>query len=391
MQKNILLKTIMSNQESILIIIAVFFASFISGCYESKNVTIPYRQETHGGFDEEWAPHNDVGGWWYATGMLHDINNPDHLYAYQYTVFHFSPSFGPELKQGDLSMFDPKVATLMKNFTMSRSTFMNGLTLIDLQTGQRIFKFEPGVEWANTYANHNAVAFNTPHRSLLNLNEDNMTLSAGIPGVQLELTLDKGKGASWHADDGVLVMGCENASKARSVYYSYTNMPTTGSLNYYNKAGENVTLQIAGKTWFDRQWGPIGLNNGGMFWEWFSLRFFDDEEVMLFAFPQNGYQDGTYVDADGNTQIFNHYTYTPEELWEGHLGHTFSWGWDLTMPGIKEEHYRIVPMVDKLGIDEGLWVELPAEIVNDNDEVVGHAFVELIPGARNDMPDPCLN
>ncbi len=53
-----------SNQVSFLIILAVFFTSFVSGCLELPNVTIPYRQENHGSFDAEWAPHDDVIGWW---------------------------------------------------------------------------------------------------------------------------------------------------------------------------------------------------------------------------------------------------------------------------------------------------------------------------------------
>ena len=68
--------------------------------------------------------------------------------------------------------------------------------------------------------------------------------------------MDVGKGAFWHGDEGVLVMGNESDPKQRTVYYSYTNMPTKGELTI---KGSEKPLNVRGKTWFDRQWGPYDI------------------------------------------------------------------------------------------------------------------------------------
>lgn len=101
---------------------------------------------------------------------------------------------------------------------------------------------------------------------------------------------------------------------------------------------------------------------------------------MLFAFPQHPYHDGTYIDREGNSRPVRDYTYTPKGFVEVD-GFTFSKGWDLGLPGIKEERYEIRPIMD--GQLNLAYFELMAEIVNANNERVGFCFVELLPGVRN--------
>jgi predicted secreted hydrolase len=210
-----------------------------------------------------------------------------------------------------------------------------------------------------------------------------MTLVGEGNRVQYSFDLKIAKSPVWHADNGVLVMGFPNNPKERTVYYSYTNLPTTGEVSYVDKAGKTVTLQVEGKSWLDRQWGPALMP-----WEWFSLRFFDDEEVMLFAFPNTNYQDATYIDAKGNTRIFSNYTYTPIKTVKVNLL-AYSMGWDLNMPGIKEEHYRIVPLLENQYNPVGYkafpgqraigYFEVTCKIINDDGVVVGYAFAEILP------------
>ncbi len=366
---------------------AIFFALPLS----ASDNTIPYRQEDHGSFEEEWAPHDDVFGWWYLTGLLHDVEDPDLLYAYQYTVFHVSPGGAEKIRQMELSTLPSVWQLLMPLLPTTHDSYIYSLTLIDLQTGQRQIELRPNlVADLGIYADENTVSF-LP-QSILFRGQGSMTLSALGTGIQLELEIDMGKGAVWHGDDGVLEMSCPAKPQARTVYYSYPNMPTFGTMTFTDEAGKEIFLQVEGQSWFDRQWGPLGLDSGGVLWEWFSLRFFDNEEVMLFAFPQSGYQDATHVDADGNTRYFGNFTYTTNEIWQNTMGHTFSWVWDVDMPGVKDERYRIVPMIDKPVDDQlelALWMEIPAEIFNEYDELVGYAFVELVNGARDEVEEPC--
>jgi hypothetical protein len=111
--------------------------------------------------------------------------------------------------------------------------------------------------------------------------------------------------ASADGDNGVLRMGVD-APEETTVYYSYTNMPTTGTMILN---GEKKT--VTGKSWFDKQGGTYHLLNRKTHWEWFSVRFFDYEEMMLFTFPQSNYQDGTYIAKDGTASRLIDYKVIP--------------------------------------------------------------------------------
>ncbi len=317
-----------------------------------KRYTIPYRETDHGDFNAEWLPHKKVSGWWDITGYLTDQEHPEHLYSYQYTLLR-------------ARIFGVTGTVLQLAFT-------------DFQTGQHFFKQRFSFRGEKFFTSENSIQF--PPLAYLQRQDEDVSLTVNTDEFSLNLNLDYGKGAFWHGDDGVLVMGEPHDPAQRTVYYSYPNMPTTGEVVLCNSAGEEKTLKVTGKSWFDRQWGPYRLVEPATHWEWFSLRFFDDEEVMLFAFPQHPYYDGTYIDKKGNRQLVRNYTYTHKELVEVD-GFVFSQGWDLEIPGIKEEHYQIRPIMD--GQVNLAYFELLAEIINPSNKRVGYCFVELLPGVRN--------
>lgn len=93
----------------------------------------------------------------------------------------------------------------------------------------------------------------------LSKNEKQFLLSISLEEFELQLTIQKGKEAIWHCDNGILAMGLPDDPKQRTVYYSYTNLPTKGTLTIKDNAGEAATLEVIGKSWFDRQWGPFRL------------------------------------------------------------------------------------------------------------------------------------
>ena len=317
-----------------------------------KRYAIPYRETDHGDFDAEWPPHRKVSGWWYITGYLREQERPEHLYSYQYTLLR-------------ARIYGVTVAVLQLTFT-------------DFTTGQHSFKQRFSLRGRKFFADENSIQF--PPLAHLRRQAEDISLIVETDEFSLNLNLDHGKGAVWHGTDGVLVMGEPDDPAQRTVYYSYTNMPTAGEVVLRDAAGEKRRLKVTGKSWFDRQWGPYRLIEPATHWEWFSLRFFDDEEVMLFAFPQHPYHDGTYIDKDGNRQLVRDYQYTPKELIDVD-GFVFSQGWDLVLPGIKEERYQIRPIMD--GQMNLAYFELLADIINASNECVGLCFVELLPGVRN--------
>jgi predicted secreted hydrolase len=271
-----------------------------------KRYTIPYRETDHGDFDSEWPPHRKVSGWWYITGYLTDPEHPERLYSYQYTLLR-------------ARIYGVTATVLQLAFT-------------DFTTGKHFFKQRFSFQERKFYPDENSIQF--PPLAFLQRHAEDINLTVKTDEFSLNLNLEYGKGAFWHGDDGVLVMGVPDDPVQRTVYYSYTNMPTAGEVVLHDSAGEKKGLKVTGKSWLDRQWGPYRLVEPATHWEWFSLRFFDDEEVMLFV-----------------------------------------------LPGIKEERYQIRPIMD--GQMNLAYFELLAEIINPSNECVGYCFVELLPGVRN--------
>lgn len=312
---------------------------------------IPYREHSHGDFNEEWAAHHRVNDWWYVTGYLRNADRPGNLYSYQFTMF--SP----------------------RHFGKTFSVLHLGFT--DMQTGEHLFEQKVRLTGKNTAIDQDTVSF-LPF-SRLQKHAQGISLTAKTKGLELVLDLDPGKGAFWHGDNGVMVMGLPDDLRQRTVYYSYPNMPTSGSVKFTDGSGRRYEFAATGKSWFDRQWGPFRMFNAASYWEWFSIRFFDDEEVMLFAFPQHRYYDGTFIDKDRKARRILDYEYSYHRL-NHQRNLAFSYGWDIVLPGIKTEKYRVLPMNE--GQYNGRYYELIANVTDTEGNEVGYCFAELLPGIR---------
>lgn len=105
---------------------------------------------------------------------------------------------------------------------------------------------------------------------------------------------------------------------------------------------------------------------------------------MLFSFPQHPYIDGTDIDKQGKTTRLQNYEIKPKKFVpRGKYKYTFSFGWEIVLPGVKDEHYEVNPLSE--GQFNIAYFELLAEIVNSDKKRVGYCFVELISGARNKL------
>ena len=323
-------------------------AAALSSCVSTMVQEIPYAGQEHGSFEEEWLSYDGTNGWWYATGFLYDEDN--NMYSFQFTI-----------AQNKMGMLKPIVTQLaLTDFTNNEHRLFNnvrmnkkGLYVDDMKVGMDDF----------TYAQKF---------------DNSMIIYADTDEVSFNLNLDYGKGAVWHCDDGYLIMGNPETTDESTVYYSYTNMPTTGTIVIDGKV-----LNVTGKSWFDRQGGDYTIQDRATQWEWFSVRFDDNEELMLFTFPAVDAADGTYIREDGSYSRLNNYTIEATSFTTAtDQNLKFSSGWKLNMPGVKEETYTIEPLMEGQ-VNIGYFEELCA-VYNEANERVGYCFTELLPGARNE-------
>lgn len=292
--------------------------------------------------EEEFLCHKHGPEWWYATGYLND--DAGKLYTYQFTL-------------AKIKIFGVKFHILMTALT-------------DFETGEHHYSQQAIFFNQNVIITQDRVG--VAGTAEMTFSKESLGLHIQGKDYQLALELAVVKPAVWHCDQGVLKMGIDDEF---TYYWSYTNLAVSGKLVLKDKE-----LQVVGKGWFDRQGGPYNPLDDRTSWEWFSLRFFDNEEVMLFSFPQDAYQDGTYIQQSGKSERLTDYKITPLE-WTKAGGYKFSFGWLVEMKGIKDEHYTITPKID--GQLNLFYFELLADIRDQNGKDVGYCVVELLPGVYN--------
>ena len=309
---------------------------------------IPYNVNQLNDFDTEWLLHKKCSEWWYATSILKDKH--DRLYTCQFTFLRMRllPVLKPFILMSAITDFQTKKHYYTQKFTLSKKNIQIDQNKV-VCAGAQVIK-----------------------------NKDNMIIENVSDTFSYHLTADYGKEAYWHCDKGKLFMGIED-EKETTFYYSYTNMPTAGTIEI-----EGKKIDVKGSTWFDKQGGTFNFMNIHTHWEWFSMRFYDDEEIMLFHFPQQNYGDGTYIKKDRTSCRLNNYVMKPIRFTEKN-GYKFSCGWELEMPNIKDVHYTIMPIIDGQ-LNLAYFEQLCTICDKDNNEV-GLCFVELLPGVYNKKID----
>ncbi|WP_319590047.1 lipocalin-like domain-containing protein [uncultured Draconibacterium sp.] len=315
----------------------------------TKGTGVPHKT-----FEDEFLVHKKCSEWWYNTGYFEDENGNE--YAFQFTIT-------------KLKLFGVPVYSLLTSLT-------------DLQTekhyfgSERVF-FGKGVKQTDEISSFGAKAkleyapnkFSSFGSQKLSINEET---------YQLSLNIEAQKAPVWHCDNGTLLMGVTDDPKEVTFYYSITNMLANGTLILDGKEHK-----VSGKAWFDKQGGTFNPMSPKTHWEWFSFRFFDNEEIMLFSFPQGNYNDGTYIKNSGEYQRLNNYEVTPHEIIvEPTTGKNYSSGWTVRMPGVKDEVYSLRPKVN--GQFNNAFYEIMADVYNKDGKLVGYCIVELLPGARNE-------
>ena len=102
-----------------------------------------------------------------------------------------------------------------------------------------------------------------------------------------------------HGDKGYSLKG--STPEKASCYYSFTRLAVQGNI-----AVGGRTVAVTGSAWMDHEFSTAPLEPGLIGWDWFSLQFSDQTELMIFLLrndkgglhPASG---GTYIDADGGT------------------------------------------------------------------------------------------
>jgi predicted secreted hydrolase len=159
---------------------------------------------------------------------------------------------------------------------------------------------------------------------------DTWTFVASKPGFALDLSVKPTKPYVLHGGGTGVV---QEADAGTSYYYSAPRGRATGFIT----SGAS-RVPFTGEAWIDHQWGDFANASNPPNWDWFSCRFDDRTELMLYRFrtragtPLTRYRSGTLVGRDGRGTLVRNFTASPGTRVLDADGHSWPLDWDLVVP-----------------------------------------------------------
>jgi predicted secreted hydrolase len=158
-----------------------------------------------------------------------------------------------------------------------------------------------------------------------------MRLQASEDGIAVDLVLESARPPVLQGDRGLSRKGPEPGNA--SYYYSFTRMPTRGSV----RVGDEE-FAVRGTSWMDREWSTSALGDK-VGWDWFALQLDDGRDVMFYQLRRpdgstDGFSAGIVAAPDGRVSGLGHDAVTVEVLahWTSPGGVRYPARWRLTAP-----------------------------------------------------------
>ena len=319
-------------------------------------------------FPSDHGAHNPYRTeWWYFTGNLE--NSEGRKFGYELTFFRFALSAKTYASQ-----------SVWRN----NQLYMAHLTLTDVKEN-RFYTDERFCRAGNELA---GAADNKYHVWLYDWSataEDKvdfpLRLRAKSDQFAIDLLLNTQKSPVLQGDQGLSRKSAEAGNA--SYYYSYTRLPTLGTLSI---AGINHS--VSGNSWMDREWSTSALSKEQSGWDWFALQFSDNSELMFYRLRRkDGQQDsnsaGSLVLEDSTKVALKVQNVTIKVLdtWRSpHSKINYPSRWLLSVPSRKLE-VEIVPLINdqELNVSYRYWEGAVSITGTKNGKTIsGQGYVELV-------------
>ncbi|MBI4496142.1 MAG: carotenoid 1,2-hydratase [Deltaproteobacteria bacterium] len=252
------------------------------------------------GFPRDHGSHPEFKTeWWYFTGHLADESGSP--YGYQLTFFRAGIRRRPADPSNTWSVGDLYFAHLaVTDGAAGRFRY-----------AERASRTGPGLAGAS------------PERLQLwtlswsaRMEEGLIFLSARDREVEIDLTLRPLKPVVRHGENGLSRKG--PAPGQASYYSSLTNLETKGFLR---SRPEGPRLAVAGRSWFDHEFGSNQLAPDQEGWDWFGLHLSDGRDLMIYMLRKKDGRiepasSGTLVEPDGQEEHLALIDFTVSKLAE---------------------------------------------------------------------------
>lgn len=289
--------------------------------------------------DDHWMHPGYGSEWWYFTGQLRSVDDPDRRFGFQVTFFRVALRAGPDRDPDD---------------DVDADLLLGHAALGDL--GRREHRFSQvlhrAVPWLGGFnrVGVDAVAWcrgpagtDAPWTLTWNGSAFDVTMRDTADRFALELSTRPAKALVLHGENGYTAKGNRPGSGA-SMYYSFPRLAVTGFVEW-----EEERLAVEGLAWMDREFGTTQLREDQRGWDWFSLQLADGRDVMLYLMrAADGGVDfaaGTIVSPGGRARPLSPDGFQVESTaaWRSPAsGVTYPSGWRVRVPE-EEIDLRIEP------------------------------------------------
>jgi len=159
--------------------------------------------------------------------------------------------------------------------------------------------------------------------------EDEFQLAAITEDFSINLTLKDEKGPILQGDMGLSKKGDQPGNA--SYYFSQTRLSSNGTI----KLGKDI-FSVQGFSWMDHEFGSSALGENQIGWDWFSLQFDNDEELMLFQIRQEDNSisensSGIFVREDSTTRLLGieDFSLSVLDQWQTYDGYIYPIKWSI--------------------------------------------------------------
>ncbi len=307
--------------------------------------------------------------WWYLTGDMRAEASGER-FGFQYTLFRFA--LAPPDGDTNAGGWD------------DRQMYMAHIALTRVATGEhrhaeRVTRAGPGLAGAQADPFeawlHDWRLWSLEPPDLLPIS---LAARSRDAGIALALEFAPGRGPVLHGERGYSRKGRDPGNASH--YYSYTRLPTRGTLRW-----DDVDVDVDGIAWMDREWSTSALDDGVVGWDWLSLRLADGRDLMLGRLRERDGGDSrwsiaTLVSADGEARALDagEWTLAPLAHWTSPAtGSRYPVRWRVEVPA-----ERIALTVDavveaqELDATVRYWEGL-VDAYDETGEQVGSGYVEL--------------
>ena len=236
--------------------------------------------------------------WWYVTGHLYSVDTPERRFGFQATFFRQA---------------GPKTQTLDENPSAfgSGQLYLAHMAVLDVKTGRFLHQellnrsgwdADSATDTLHVRNGDWSLRLADPRDASLT---PKMLLVGGVQAaVAFNLTLQPAKPLVFFGENGVSRKGA--AETAASYYLTFTRLLAAGELVLHS-AEQSETLRVTGEAWMDHEISSSQLSPGQVGWDWLSIQFADNRELMLYRLRlRDGTADPastlTWIDSGGKTE-----------------------------------------------------------------------------------------